>query len=113
MNYRTPFMATLVATGMLVTTASMSQDQSMPTTGNNTATYDSPQGPVTVNSKQGHTPSTASPPPFAQLSGGTDSITRAAAAAYPALLNDFKYADSNHDGQISKTEYEHWLSHLN
>ena len=47
-------------------------------------------------------------PSFEQLANGRGGITEAQASAYPPLANDFKYADSNHDGRISKTEYARW-----
>jgi hypothetical protein len=50
-------------------------------------------------------------PDFAQLSQNGKSITEAQASAYPLLANDFRYADANRDGRISKSEYTRWQQH--
>jgi hypothetical protein len=80
--------------------------------GTDSATYNSPQGQVTINSTMGNVPSTASPPSFEQLSGGSKVITEQQAAAYPLLANDFSYV-AGHSDHITKSQYEHWLQHLN
>jgi uncharacterized iron-regulated membrane protein len=85
----------------------------MPTNGGtNSATYNSSQGQLTVNSKTAPTPSTASPPSFEQLSEGSNVITKEQAKAFPPLANDFIYV-SGHSDHITKSQYEHWLQHLN
>lgn len=78
----------------------------------NSATYNSSQGQLTVNSKTGNVPSTGSPPSFEQLSGGSKVITEEQAEAYPPLANDFSYV-AGHSDHITKRQYEHWLQNLN
>jgi hypothetical protein len=80
--------------------------------GANSATFNSAQGQVTVNSSMGQAPSTASPPSFEQLANGKKSISKQDADAYPPLANDFEYAAHN-GSSISKAQYESWLQHLN
>jgi hypothetical protein len=89
------------------------QNNSVPVNGGpGSATYNSSQGQVTVNSTMGHTPSTASPPSFEQLSGGSKVITEEQAEAFPPLANDFSYV-AGHSDHITKSQYEHWLQNLN
>jgi hypothetical protein len=76
------------------------------------ATYNSSQGQLTVNSKTGNVPSTTSPPSFEQLSGGSKMITQEQAKAYPPLANDFIHV-AGHSDHITKSQYEHWLQNLN
>lgn len=80
--------------------------------GTDSTTFHASQGQVTINSTMGQTPSTASPPSFEQLSGGAKVITREQADAFPPLANDFDYV-AGHSGHITKSQYEHWLQHLN
>jgi hypothetical protein len=80
--------------------------------GSNSATFNSAQGQVTVNSTMGQAPSTASPPSFEQLANGKKSISKNDANAYPPLANDFEYA-AHGGNSITKTQYERWVSHLN
>lgn len=82
------------------------------TTPSSSATYNSSQGQLTVNSKTGNVPSTASPPSFEQLSGGSTMITQEQAQAYPPLANDFIHV-AGHSDHINKSQYEHWLQNLN
>ncbi|RUL67198.1 hypothetical protein EKH79_00935 [Dyella dinghuensis] len=82
------------------------------TTPTSSATYSSSQGQLTVNSKTGNVPSTASPPSFEQLSGGSKMITQEQAQAYPPLANDFIHV-AGHSDHITKSQYEHWLQNLN
>lgn len=116
MNSHTPLLVSLISAGILLSGAAIAQ-QSMPSpsptgTNNSSATFNSAQGQVTVNSTMGQTPPTTSPPSFEQLSGGKKVISKDAASAYPPLANDFEYAA--HGGQsITKAQYESWLSHLN
>lgn len=114
MNYHTPLLVSLIGASMLFTGAALAQQSTPSATGanNGSATFNSAQGQVTVNSTMGQTPPTTSPPLFEQLSGGKKVITKDAASAYPPLANDFEYAA--HGGQsITKTQYEQWVSHLN
>jgi hypothetical protein len=86
---------------------------SMPANGGtDSATYHSSQGQVTINSTMGQTPSTASPPSFEQLSGGSKVITKEQANAFPPLANDFSYV-AGHSDHITKSQYDHWLQNLN
>ncbi len=66
---------------------------------------------VTVRSAgTGYTPSGPAPD-FSQLdSNGNGSIDATEAVGYKLLANDFRMADSNRDGRISKREYAHWMS---
>lgn len=141
MKPRTSLLASLVGASLLMSGYVLAQSQSMPQdaaqqpsaatqnstmrapaaappsatppggTGNS-ATYNSTEGQLTVNSTQGQTPSTRSPPSFEQLSGGSTYITKAQANAFPPLANDFIYV-SGHSDRISKSQYEHWLQNLN
>ena len=158
MKPRTLLLASMISTGLLMSGATIAQDQTMqpvatpqntmqqPTTapqtsaaqqpsaaaqnstmqapaasqGNSTpvsggtgsATYNSSQGQLTVNSTAGTVPSTASPPSFDQLSAGSKVLTQEQAKAYPPLANDFSYV-AGHSDHITKSQYEHWLQHLN
>ncbi|HTV84162.1 MAG TPA: hypothetical protein VME63_02085 [Dyella sp.] len=136
MTYRIPLLTSLISTGLLFTgiawaqpqpaqlTSPSTQSQPMqsanpsqgntasPMAGTDSMTFNSPQGQVTVRSIMGQTPSTASPPSFDQLSGGTKFITMSQANAYPPLANDFGYA-ADHGNRISKAQYQHWLKDLN
>jgi hypothetical protein len=75
------------------------------------ASYSGPQGQLTVNSVPAPATPAGPAPDFAQLAGGKGGITPDQATAYPPLANDFGYADSNHDGRVSKAEYARWLKH--
>lgn len=124
MTYRTPLLIPLLGTCLLFTGVALAQNQPMqpanppqgnaaaPATGSDSATFNSSQGQVTINSTMGQTPSTASPPSFEQLSGGSKFITREQANAYPPLANDFSYA-AGHGDRISKSQYQCWLQQLN
>ena len=79
------------------------------TTDESTAVYQTPQGQLTVHSSQPGARSYAPPPPFNELSHGKAFITSEDAAGYDLLANDFLYADSNHDGRISRAEYDRWV----
>ena len=63
---------------------------------------------VEVRNSQPQVATMGTPPDFASLAKSGKSISEADAAAYPALANDFQYADKNRDGRISKSEYERW-----
>ena len=130
MTYRIPLLASLISTGLLFTGIASAQDQPTqpasppaqsqpmqpanppPATGTDSTTFNGSQGQVTVHSTMGQTPTTASPPSFEQLSGGSKFITEDQASAYPPLANDFDYV-AGHSGRISKSQYEHWLQNLN
>lgn len=73
--------------------------------------YRSADGLLTVRSAgTGYTPSGPAPE-FAQLdSNGDGLVDNTEAAGYKLLANDFRLADSNRDGRISKREYQHWAA---
>jgi hypothetical protein len=112
MKYRTPLVLSLICASIFFTGAAFAQQSMPPTTGSNSATFNSAQGQVTINSKMGQTPSTASPPSFEQLSGGKNVITKDEASAYPPLANDFEYAAQG-GNSITRAQYERWVSNLN
>lgn len=64
---------------------------------------------VTVRSAgTGYTPSGPAPE-FNQLdTNGNGNIDNGEAGGYTLLANDFRMADSNRDGRVSKREYERW-----
>ena len=72
------------------------------------ASYQTPQGELTVRSTPAPAPQIGPAPDFAQLSAGGKGVTEAQAVAYPPLANDFLHADSNRNGSISKAEYQRW-----
>ena len=124
MTYRIPHIIPLISICLLFTGIAYAQSQptqtanppqsnaATPITGTDSTTFNSPQGQVTIHSTMGQTPSTASPPSFEQLSGGSKFITQAQADAFPPLANDFEYA-AGHSDRINKSQYEHWLQNLN
>lgn len=117
MKFRKPLLASLVAGSLLMAGAALAQDQQAttpPPSGgdNSSATFNTSQGQVTVNSMPGQVADAGPAPDFAQLSGGKKSITPDQAAAYPPLANDFEYADTNRDGHISKAEYQRWVGKM-
>jgi hypothetical protein len=124
MTYRTPLLVSLIGTGVLFTGTALAQNQPMqpanppqsntmaPVTGTDSATINTSQGQVTIHSTMGQAPSTAPPPTFEQLSGGSKFITSEQASAYPPLANDFLYV-AGHGNRITKSQYERWLKNLN
>lgn len=78
-------------------------------TGSNTATYQTPQGELTVQSALAPTPVAGPAPTFQQLSSGAKAVSEEQAAAYAPLANDFLHADRNRNGSISAAEYQQWL----
>lgn len=119
MKLRTPLFSGLIAGGLLFGGLALAQDAPAPAAssamtapGNNSATYQTPQGQVVINSVPAPAPTIGPAPEFAQLSGGSKGITAEQAAAYPPLANDFINADSNKDGKISKSEYARWVKQL-
>lgn len=100
-------MAIRIATGLAVALFALAA-QAQQTTDDSSATYSTPDGPLTVHTAQPGPRTYAPPPPFAQLSRGKGYITSADAEAYDLLANDFIHADSNRDGRISQSEYERW-----
>lgn len=83
-----------------------------PQPGQSTAQTTTDKGaPVRVNSSMPPAPSGPAPS-FEQLANHGKSISESQASAYPLLVNDFQYADRNHDGRISKSEYDAWLKKL-
>lgn len=113
MKYRIPLLVSLISASALFTSAAVAQ-QSMPSpSGNdNSATFHTSQGQVTVNSTMGQPPSAASPPSFEQLAAGKKVISREQADAFPPLANDFSYV-SHGGNSITKAQYERWLKDLN
>ncbi|HMM65686.1 MAG TPA: hypothetical protein PKC03_01985 [Dokdonella sp.] len=73
--------------------------------------YRSKDGLLIVRSAgTGYTPSGPAPD-FAQLdTNGDGFIDTTEADGYKLLANDFRMADSNHDGKVSKREYERWAA---
>ena len=100
-------MSIRIATGLAAALLALAA-QAQQATNESSATYSTPDGPLTVNSGQPGPRTYAPPPPFGQLSRGKGYITSADAEAYDLLANDFIYADSNRDGRISQAEYERW-----
>jgi opacity protein-like surface antigen len=94
-----------VAAAVLCSFAAQAQQVANPTS----ATYPTPDGPLTVHSGQPGPRQYAPPPPFAQLARGKGYITSADAEGYDLLANDFIHADGNRDGRISQAEYERWV----
>ncbi|NCT68163.1 MAG: hypothetical protein GXC76_11075 [Rhodanobacteraceae bacterium] len=90
--------------------ASAAAAQTPPAADTHTTTYQTPQGELIVNWGQPPARDFGPPPPFAQLDRkGAGYIGSDEADAYPPLANDFNYADLNHDGRISKHEYDWWV----
>ncbi len=76
-----------------------------------TTTYQTPEGPLTVNWGQPPGRDFGPPPPFEQLAtDGSGQITTSEAEAYPPLANDFIHADRNRDMRVSRAEYSRWIS---
>ena len=120
MKLRTPLLCSLLAGAVLVGGVALAQDAPAPAAsttmngpGSTSATYQTPQGQLVVNSAPAPAPTFGPAPDFSQLSGGSQSITVEQAASYPPLANDFLNADSNKDGKISKSEYARWVKQLN
>lgn len=111
MTSRNRLLVPLAATCMLLAGTALAQDQGQ-STANSSATFNTPKGEVTVNSRPAIPPDAGPAPDFAQLSGGRTSIGQAQAAGYPPLANDFDYADSNRNGSISKSEYDRWVKQM-
>lgn len=120
MKLRTPLFSGLVAGAMLFGGTALAQDAPAPATSTamsgastSSATFQTPQGQVVINSVPAPAPTFGPAPDFDQLSGGSKGITTEQAASYPPLANDFLNADSNKNGKISKSEYTHWVKQLN
>lgn len=74
-------------------------------------TYETNQGQVTVNSGQPPARDPGPAPAWGQLdTNGNGSIDQSEAQGYALLANDFKYADSNRNGSVSKSEYTRWVN---
>ncbi|MEO9079161.1 MAG: hypothetical protein ABI268_07585 [Rhodanobacter sp.] len=117
MTFRNPSLAALAVASMLLTGAAIAQDTPAATTdhaamGSASATYQTPQGTLVVNSVSAAAPVIAPAPDFKQLSGNSKWITPEQASAYPPLANDFIHADSNKDHKISQSEYMRWTKQL-
>jgi hypothetical protein len=76
--------------------------------GGDSATYNTAQGQVTINSTMGQAPSTAAPPSFEQLANGKKFISKEDANSYPPLANEFEYVAHN-GNRISKAQYDRWV----
>jgi hypothetical protein len=77
----------------------------------NDSSYRSEDGLLTVRSAgTGYTPSGPAPEFAAIDSTGDGAIDNSEAPGYKLLANDFKMADSNHDGRVSRREYERWAA---
>ena len=117
MKLRIPLVSSLLAGAILFGGVTLAQDAPASTAmsgpGTTSATYQTPQGQVVVNSAPAPAPTIDPAPDFSQLSGGSKSITVEQAASYPPLANDFLNADRNKDGKISKSEYARWVKQLN
>lgn len=99
-------------TGSMNNDNSASPDSSTNNGAGNSATFETPQGQVIVNSQPAPAPQIGPAPSFSQLSGAGKSISEEQAASYPPLANDFINADSNKDGKISQSEYARWVKQL-
>lgn len=99
MKLRHSFIPGLITSAMLFGGTVIAQDA---TTGSAThsATYQTAQGEVVINSVPAPAPTIGPAPNFKQLSGDSKSITPEQAAACPPLANDFLHGDSNKDGKI-------------
>ncbi|NII10478.1 hypothetical protein [Oleiagrimonas sp. C23AA] len=84
--------------------------QSLSDSGMTSTTFRGKDGSiVTVNSGMPENKPAQPAPAFKSLDTNNDhQISKSEAAAYPLLANDFDYADSNHNGKISQSEYTHW-----
>ncbi len=77
----------------------------------NTTTYQTNDGQLIVNWGQPPAHDSGPPPAWEQMDANRDgSIDTSEASAYTLLANDFKYADSNRNGRISKAEYTRWVN---
>ena len=115
MNFRTPLYCGLLAGSLLCAGAAWAQDNPAPAASSaatGTATFDTPQGQLVVNSAPAPAPTIAPAPSFQQLAAGGKGITEQQASAYTPLANDFINADSNKDGKISEAEYSRWTQQL-
>lgn len=101
MKARNAMLSILAIGGLIFAGASFAQDNSGQT----------PPPIVTVRSVPAPAPQVTPPPPFSQLSGGTNAITQAQANAYPPLANDF--LNASHGGnRVSKAQYEAWTKQV-
>lgn len=115
MNFRISLVGGLLAGSLLFAGASLAQDSPAPAASaaaTDSATFNTSQGEVVINSVPAPAPTVAPAPEFKQLAAGGKSISEAQAASYPPLANDFLNADSNKDGKISAAEYARWVKQL-
>jgi hypothetical protein len=108
----TPPTAPTPATPSTMPAASMPAASAAPMAAGGEATYQTPQGELTVRSAPAPAPTIGPAPPFEQLAAGGKGITEAQAEAYPPLANDFIHADHNRNGTVSAAEYREWLKQL-
>lgn len=120
MKPRTLLFSGLVAGAMFFGGTALAQNAPAPasstamsTSGATSATFQTPQGEVVVNSAPAPAPTIGPAPDFKQLSGGSKGISAEQAVSYPPLANDFINADSNKNGKISESEYARWTKQLN
>lgn len=102
-------MSTRFLTGVAAAVLCSFAAQAQQATNETSATYATPDGPLTVHSGQPAPRQYAPPPPFAQLARGKSYITSADAEGYDLLANDFIHADGNRDGRVSQAEYQRWV----
>lgn len=119
MKLSTPLFCGLAAGALLFGGIAMAQDVQAPVesptmanSATHSATYQTPQGELVVNSAPAAAPTIGPAPDFKQLAAGGKGITAEQAVSYPPLANDFIHADSNRDGKISKSEYERWVKQI-
>lgn len=114
-----PLLSTLIASSLLFAGAAFAQDAPKAASDSmaspaaaDSATYQTSQGTLVVNSVPAPVHSYGPAPSFEKLAGGGKAITAEDAGAYPPLANDFINADSNKNGTISKSEYARWIKQL-
>ncbi len=118
-SYR-PLLSALVAGSLLFAGATLAQDaptaasdsMASPAAGADSATYQTSQGTLVVNSVPAPVHSYGPAPSFEKLADGGKAITAEEAGAYPPLANDFINADRNKNGTVSKSEYARWIKQL-
>ena len=110
----------LVAGAMLFGGIAIAQDAPAPATSptmsesaTHSATYQTAQGEVVINSVPTAAPTIGPAPDFEQLSGDSKGITAEQVASYPPLANDSLHADSNKNSRINQSGYTRWVKQLN
>lgn len=111
MKFHLPLLPAAAIASLLLAAPLLAQDNASlapPGLVRSAAAYPTLEGELTVRSTVAPPPVITPAPAFEQLAHGGKAITEEQAVAYPPLANDFLHADSNRNGSISKTEYEHW-----